>query len=98
MAKSKIPTLLTGLFLLFLVVQLIFQASMGMATSIDTNEETANFPMISGVLAHEMNESQAQNLATIGIWVEADVEINRNGTWQNIYELSKNNGVLLIGK
>jgi hypothetical protein len=98
MAKSKIPTLLTGLLLLLFVTQLIFQASTGIATSIDTNEEP-NLPMISGVLAHEMNDSQAQTLAANGMWVEADVEINKpDSNWQNIYNLSKQYNIPLIGK
>ncbi|MCW4004012.1 MAG: glycosyl hydrolase [Candidatus Bathyarchaeota archaeon] len=56
-------------------------------------------PMINGILAHEMSETQAATIAADGFTILADVEINDpNSNWQNIYQLSKKYNIPLIGK
>lgn len=93
MPKSKTPLPLTALLLLLLIAP-IFAAE-----TVSSSTEEANEVMISGVLAHEMNASQAQFLSEHGIWVEADVEINKpEGNWANIYNLTKQYNISLIGK
>ena len=88
--------LLTVLLLLLLASQLIFQAS----TSTESSDEESNDKdtMISGVLAHDMNDSQARSLSENGFWVEADVELGANSRWQTIYDLCKQYNISLIGK
>jgi hypothetical protein len=57
------------------------------------------YPMQSFVLAHEMNESQAEALSLYGLSLEADVRIDEpNSQWQTIYQLSKEYNIPLIGK
>ena len=59
----------------------------------------ASYPMKSGILAHEMSQTQAQILSSDGFCIEGDVEINDpSSNWQNIYQLSKQNNIPLIGK
>ncbi len=93
MAKFKIPHLLTGFLLLLLIIP-VFAAQ-----TVSSNTQETQKVMISGVLAHEMNASQAQFLAEHGIWVEADVEINKTeGNWANICNLTRQYNISLIGK
>lgn len=95
MANSKIPKLLTVLLLLLLASELVFQASTGTESSADDDSKNT---MISGVLAHDMNESQARSLSENEFWVEADVELEASSRWQTIYALCKQYNISLIGK
>jgi hypothetical protein len=93
MANSKIPLKLTGFLILLLITPLF------VVQTVSSNTQEAKAVMISGVLAHEMNASQAQFLVEHGIWVEADVEINKTeGNWANIYNLTRQYNLSLIGK
>ncbi len=96
MAKSNIASLAVSLLLLLLSSLFVSSVSNVWGAEIS---ETPPAVMRSGVLAHEMNESQAQILSANGFSVEADVVINNSTSkWQNIYQLSKENNITLIGK
>ena len=65
-------------------------------TSTPQNESHA---MISGVLAHELTDTQASLLSSNGIhWIRSDVSINQSEiNWHSIYRLAKEHNLSLIG-
>jgi hypothetical protein len=93
MTNSKLK--ITGTLLLLLITPLILVAM----PSIAQDQKPTAQSMITGILAHEMDESQAKIFAEKGFWIEADVEINKpDSSWTNIYNLSKQYNLSLIGK
>lgn len=95
MPKSATVVMLTGFLIVLLAVPAISQMSMGTQGGVADEPEDA---MVSGVLAHDMNESQATLLSKNGFYVEADVELGENSSWQTIYKLCKQYNISLIGK
>jgi Periplasmic protein TonB, links inner and outer membranes len=94
MPNSKIVLLIAGFLVLLLVAQVIFQVN----TRAESAGDDSDGAIISGVLAHNMNESQAKLLSENGFFVEADVELGENSSWQNTYSLCKQYNISLIGK
>jgi hypothetical protein len=86
MPKSTTLSLLAGFLILVLAAPAIFQVDMGTKGSVTDDSKDK---MISGVLAHNMNESEAKLLSENGFYVEADVELGENSSWQTIYNLCK---------
>jgi hypothetical protein len=92
MAKLKTNKLLLPALLLLLLVPILMPF---IGVQADQPQEQI---MISGVLAHSMNDFQARLLSENGFFVEADVELHTDSRWQNIYSLCKQYNIPLIGK